>query len=81
MDELKQLESLGFVMPSPAYLLGAILFGIIGYITYRHGSKTSHTTLTWLGVSLMLYPYAISQTWMLWGVGIALCGWVYTLWQ
>jgi len=28
MDELKQLEALGLVLPSAAYILGAILFGI-----------------------------------------------------
>jgi hypothetical protein len=81
MDELKLLQSLGFTMPSPAYLAGSILFGIVGYITFRRGRKTEHTTLTGLGIGLMLYPYAISQTWLLWGVGIALCGWAYTQWH
>jgi hypothetical protein len=81
MNELKLLQSLGFVMPSPAYLVGSILFGIVGYIVYRKGRKTAEKTLTWLGVGLMLYPYAISQTWLLWGIGIALCGWAYTQWQ
>jgi hypothetical protein len=81
MDELKLLQSLGFTMPSPAYLLGSILFGIVGYIAFRHGKKTSHTTLKWLGVGLMLYPYALSQTWLLWSVGIAMCCWAYAQWQ
>ena len=26
-----------------------------------------------IGVGLMLYPYAISQTWLLYAVGVALC--------
>ena len=30
MDELKSLESLGFTLPSPAYIVAAIMFGIIG---------------------------------------------------
>jgi hypothetical protein len=29
MNELKQLEALELVPPTPAYILGAILFGII----------------------------------------------------
>jgi hypothetical protein len=29
--------------------------------------------MRWLGVALMLYPYVISQTWLLYGVGTALC--------
>jgi hypothetical protein len=81
MNEPKLLQFMGFAMPSPAYLLGAILFGIAGYIAYRLGKKNSHSTLKGLGIALMLFPYAISQTWLLWGVGIALCGWVYTQWQ
>jgi hypothetical protein len=80
MDELKNLESLGLVLPSPAYILGAILFGLIGYVAFRRGRKTTRNGLTWGGVALMLYPYAISQTWLLWLVGIALCWWLYTQW-
>jgi hypothetical protein len=37
MDELKNLESMGLTLPSPAYLFGAIFFGIIGLATYRFG--------------------------------------------
>ena len=81
MDELKNLEALGLTLPSPAYILGAILFGIIGYVAFRRGRKTSDATLTWGGVALMLYPYAVSQTWLLWLLGIALCGWLYAAWR
>lgn len=81
MNELKQFESLGMVLPSPAYILGAILFGIIGWITYRRGRKASVSVLTWAGVALMLYPYGVSETWMLWLVGIAISGLVYAKWN
>ena len=81
MNEFKQLESLGLVLPTPAYIMGAILFGIIGLFAYRQGRKTSVSTLTWAGIALMLYPYGISQTWMLWLVGIALSGLVYAKWD
>lgn len=81
MNDLKQLETLGLVLPSPAYIFGAILFGIIGYVAFRRGRKTSSAALTWTGVALMLYPYAVSQTWMLWVLGVALCGWVYLKWN
>lgn len=73
MDELKAVESLGFTLPSPAYLFGAILFGIIGFAAYRYGKSASLTTTRWLGVVLMLFPYAISETWLLYAVGGALC--------
>jgi hypothetical protein len=81
MDELKNLESLGLVFPSPAYLVGAILFGIVGYVAFRRGRKTSTAALTWTGVALMGYPYAVTQTWLLWVVGAALCAWVYVKWN
>ena len=81
MNELKQLESLGLFLPSPAYIFGAIVFGIIGYVTFRRGRKLSRSNLTWVGIVLMLYPYAISETWLLWMVGIALCGWIYATWS
>jgi predicted membrane-bound mannosyltransferase len=81
MDELKTLEAMGLVLPSPAYILGAILFGIVGYLVFRRGRKTERPVLTWSGVALMLYPYAVSETWLLWLVGAGLCGWVYFRWN
>lgn len=81
MNELQQLESMGLTLPSPAYMLGAILFGIVGYIAYRRGKAVSRSELKWTGVVLMLYPYAVSETWMLWVVGIALCAWLYFNWN
>lgn len=81
MDEIKNLESLGLVLPSPVYVVGAILFGIIGYIAFRRGRKTTSSELTWTGVALMLYPYAVAQTWMLWLLGAGLCGFLYVKWE
>ena len=56
MNEIQQLESLGLTLPSPAYLAGAILFGIWGYVAYRRGRRTAAPALTWPGLALMLYP-------------------------
>jgi hypothetical protein len=81
MDEVKTLESLGLVLPSPLYIIGAILFGIIGYVAFRRGRKTTSSMLTWTGVALMVYPYAVSQTWLLWLIGVCLCGFVYFNWE
>ena len=81
LDQLKALESFGIVLPSPAYLSGAVLFGIIGYVVYRRGRKTARPVLTWAGVTLMVYPYAVPQTWLLWSLGLALCGYVAVKWD
>ncbi len=74
MDTISTLESLGLVLPTPAYLLGAIVFGLIGVVAYRYGKKQSNNYIKWLGVALMLYPYAVPSTWMMYAVGFGLCG-------
>ena len=81
MNDLSSLQSLGLTLPSPAYLLGSILFGIVGYVVFRRGRRLQRTGLTWVGVALMLYPYAVAETWMLWAVGALLSGWAYFRWN
>ena len=77
VEELAALRTLGLELPSPAYIFGAIVFGLIGLAAFRYGRKRQRGTTVWLGVSLMVYPYAISRTWMLYAVGIALCAGIY----
>jgi len=81
MNELSQLQSMGFILPSPAYLLGSILFGLVGLVGYRQGRATLSNQLTWTSVALMVYPYAVSDTWMLWAAGVLLCLWLAARWQ
>jgi hypothetical protein len=73
MEGLDTLQSLGISMPTPAYLFGAIVFGLIGVGVFRHGRRQERPVLKWIGVGLMLYPYAVSQTWLLYAIGVALC--------
>lgn len=73
MDPLDTLQQLGISLPSPAYIAGAVLFGLIGIAAYRYGRRSGKPRSKWLGVALMLYPYGISQTWLLYLVGAALC--------
>ena len=77
MAELRALELLGLSWPTPWYIFGSILFGLLGYVAYRHGKKAALPHVKWGGVALMVYPYTVSQTWLLWLVGGALCGWVW----
>ena len=72
---------MGLVLPSPSYIVGAIFFGIIGYVVLRRGRTSERSVLTWSGVGLMLYPYEVSETWLLWAIGAGLCGWVYYQWN
>jgi hypothetical protein len=77
VDDLTTLQSLGLSLPSPAYIFGAVVFGLVGIAAYRYGKKAGRPRTKWLGVALMVYPYAISWTWLLYVVGFALCVAVY----
>jgi hypothetical protein len=72
-DPLKMAESMGLTLPSPAYVFGAIVFGLVGFVAWRHGRKAERPRTRWLGLALMLYPYGVSQTWVLYMLGLALC--------
>lgn len=73
MDNSSVIQSLGLTLPSPAYIFGAIAFGLIGFAAYRYGKRAGRSLTKWLGVALMLYPYVVAQTWLLYVVGAALC--------
>mgnify|MGYP001396181920 CR=1 FL=1 len=73
MEALRTLQSLGLTLPSPAYIFGAVVFGLVGFAAYRHGKKAGRPRTKWVGVALMLYPYIITPTWLLYVVGAALC--------
>jgi hypothetical protein len=47
MEEIKNLENLGLVLPSPLYIAGAILFGIVGLMTFRRGRKITSKAMIW----------------------------------
>jgi hypothetical protein len=72
-DSLAALEALGITLPSTAYLIGVVIFGILGYVAYRYGKKKSRPATKWIGIALMLYPYVIPATWLLYVVGAGLC--------
>ena len=72
-DNLVALEALGFILPSAPYIIGAVIFGMIGWVAWRYGKRRSLPATKCIGVALMLYPYAISATWLLYVVGAALC--------
>jgi hypothetical protein len=70
---MNDLQSLGLELPDAAYIIGSIIFGLIGFVAFRQGRKRGHKPYLWLGLVLMLYPYLISNTWLLYAVGVGLC--------
>jgi hypothetical protein len=81
MDFVQFLQASGLELPSPAYIVGALVFGVVGYLGWRHGRKAQRPSPKWLGLGLMLYPYAVAQTWLLYLVGAALSVWLYLAWD
>jgi hypothetical protein len=59
-------------MLTPANLFGAILFGTIGLAAFVYGKKQGLAFPMLFGAALMLYPYFVTQTWLLYGLGILL---------
>ncbi len=72
-DELETLGALGITLPSPAYIVGVIVFGVVGLVAYYYGKRNGRPRMRWLGLALMLYPYVVWQTWLMYVVGIGLC--------
>ena len=72
------LEALGFTLPSPAYLVGVVVFSIIGMVAYYRGKRQGLQRSRWLGLALMLYPYVVGQTWLLYvvGAGLTIAAWL-----
>jgi hypothetical protein len=68
---------LDLTLPSGWYLFGACIFSLVGFAAFRYGKKTTHLSTMLIGIGLMLYPYAVPETWMLYLVGAALCAALY----
>lgn len=59
-------------MPSAAELFAAILFSTIGFAAFVYGKKSMRVGPMVLGAALMVYPYFISEVWLLYVLGCAL---------
>jgi hypothetical protein len=73
MDDLNAMQSLAPSVPGPVYILGAVCFSLVGLAAYRSGRRSERQFIKWIGIVLMVYPYAVSEVWALFGVGAALC--------
>lgn len=57
---------------TPANLFGSILFGAIGMGAFVYGKRTGAWRTLVLGIALMVYPYFIAGTAMMYAIGAAL---------
>lgn len=56
-------------MFTAANLFGSILFGSIGLGAFFYGRKAGATKPLIIGLVLMVYPYFVSETWLLYAIG------------
>ena len=55
-----------------ANLIGWTLFGAVGFVAFVYGKRQSAIKTMLLGVTLMAYPYFVSNTLAMYVVGVAL---------
>jgi hypothetical protein len=62
-----------------AWLLWGLLFGSIGLGFFIYGRKQRAPAALLCGIALMVYPYFVSNLWLLVGIGVVLCAIPYFL--
>ena len=53
-------------------LLAGFIFGTLGLGACSYGKKLNLWQPRVIGISLILYPYFVSISWLLWGIGVGL---------
>lgn len=54
-------------------IMAMTIFGAVGFVAFMYGKKNANLKPTLIGIVLMVYPYFISNTILLYAVGAALC--------
>jgi hypothetical protein len=58
-------------------LAAGFVFGVFGISIFRTGKKNGDFAQVFIGITLMLYPYFVSNAWLTWIIGIVLCVFAY----
>lgn len=66
-------------MPTPSAFFALLLFGLIGSAAFIYGKKAGKVSPLLLGSALVIYPFFVSQTWLLYGLGFVLTGALFVL--
>jgi hypothetical protein len=56
----------------PYSILAGFIFSTIGLGAFSYGRKLDLWQPRAIGLALMIYPYFISNAWLLWGIGVTL---------
>ncbi|MDP3851243.1 MAG: hypothetical protein Q8Q59_12115 [Luteolibacter sp.] len=57
---------------NPYNLLAGFVFGTLGWGAFSYGKKLDLWQPRVIGLALMIYPYFITNDWLLWGAGVGL---------
>ncbi|MEO7431225.1 MAG: hypothetical protein ABIR62_04265 [Dokdonella sp.] len=60
-------------MPSPANLFALIVFSVVGFAMFGYARQQGRWKMAGIAVAMMVYPYFVDQTWLLYTIGLALC--------
>jgi len=60
-----------------ANLFAGLIFGSIGLVAFIYGKKTASFRPLIIGIVLMVYPYFIPGTWLIYLIGIVLTAALY----
>ena len=61
-----------FATWTASYLMGSLLFSAIGMAASAYGKRMGLWKPIALGLVLMVYPYFVDTTWLLYGLGALL---------
>lgn len=56
----------------PYNLLAGFIFGTLGWGSFSYGRRLDLWKPRAIGLALMIYPYFITNNWLLWGAGVGL---------
>ena len=56
---------------STVNLIGRLVFGSIGFVAFTYGKRMNLWKLMFLGLALMVYPYFVSNDFLLFAAGVA----------
>lgn len=56
----------------PYNLLAGFIFGTLGWGAFSYGRRLELWKPRAIGIGLMVYPYLITNNWLLWGTGVGL---------
>jgi len=61
----------------PGYLFVSMCVSGVGYVLFKYGRSQRRVPHVGMGIVLMVYPYFVSDLWLMFGIGAALCALLY----